>query len=121
MNEILTTGAAFLGALGGYEALKFGVNTILYRGSYKKKEEAEAGKAELANLNDFANEWKALYEQSEAKLAIKEAKNEALLLEKSDYLSQLMKAGLENQRLLFFRCDRLDCGTRAVSELPEKP
>jgi hypothetical protein len=121
MNEVLTNAAAFLGALGGYEALKFGVNTWLYRGSYKKKEEAEAGKAELDNLNDFAAEWKSLYERSEAKLLEKELKNEALLLEKSDYLSQLMKAGLENQRLLFFRCDRLDCGTRAVSELPEKP
>lgn len=118
MNEALTTGAAFLAALGGYEALKFGVNTWLYRGSYKKKEEAEASKAELNNLNDFANEWKELYNRSEAKLLEKDTKIDTLLLEKSEYLSQLMKAGLENQRLLFFRCDRLDCNTRAVSELP---
>lgn len=112
MSEIWANLATVAAALGGYEGLKYVVNTVMYKKSYLKKEEAEADKAEINNLNDFAAEWKALYEQSEAKKSLLETKVETLILEKEGYLNKILDAGLENQRLLFFRCNRLECTER---------
>lgn len=91
----------------------------LVKDSKKRKEQAEARKAEADNITSYATEWKELYEKKETKVVELEAKIEKLYDEKNEdrkRIRELMEKNqileLKNQSLEIMKCKRRGCKDR---------
>lgn len=99
------------------------LGVFLFYDIRKRKEEAQARKAEAENITTYAEEWKELYEKKEAKVHEQDAKIDQLYAEKNEdrkRMRELMEKNtalsLENQKLKSQfetkRCDVRGCVKR---------
>lgn len=91
----------------------------LVKDSKKRKEQAEARKAEADSITSYATEWKELYEKKETRVVELEAKIEKLYNEKNEdrkRIRELMEKNqileLKNQSLEIMKCKRRGCKDR---------
>ena len=91
----------------------------MFYDSKKRREAAQAEKAEADNISQYAAEWKELYEKKEAKVHELDTKIDQLYLEKNedrgrirDLQSKNAKLELENQALNFKKCEVRGCKDR---------
>lgn len=88
------------------------IGVFMFYNSKKRKEEAQATMAETDNINQYAAEWKELYEKKEAKVIemgdtinrLYREKNEDRLRIREG-MEEITRLKLENQRLNFLKCD----------------
>lgn len=92
---------------------------FMFHDQKKRKEEANARKAEADNITSYAAEWKKNYEEEKATVARLDAKIDQLYLEKNDdrqRLWELMEKNtaleIEKLKLEAKRCDVKGCGKR---------
>ena len=85
---------------------------FLFYSSKKRKETAEAVKAEADNTSQYAAEWKELYEKKEAKEMELEETVSRLYSEKNEdrlrireSMEEITRLKMENQRLDFLKCN----------------
>lgn len=92
---------------------------IFFYSIRKRKEEAEARKAETDNITSYAAEWKELYEKKEAKVHELDAKIDKLYLEKEEdrkhmreIMEQNQEYALKNKELEILKCKKRGCQDR---------
>lgn len=95
------------------------LGAFMFYDSKKRREAAQAEKAEADNITQYAAEWKELYEKKEAKVSELNAKIDQLYIEKNedrerirDLQSRNVKLELENQALNFKKCEVRGCKDR---------
>lgn len=95
------------------------IGVFMFYDSKKRREAAQAEKAEADNISQYATEWKELYEKKEAKVHELDTKIDQLYLEKNedrerirDLQSKNAKLELENQALNFKKCEVRGCKDR---------
>ena len=71
----------------------------LVKDSKKRKEQAEARKAEADSITSYATEWKELYEKKETRVVELEAKIEKLYNEKNEDRKRIRELMEKNQIL----------------------
>ena len=87
--------------------------------SKRRKEAAEASKAESENITQYAAQWKVLYEEKEEVVKELNAKIDQLYLEKREdrtemngLISKNQELSLKVQSLEFYRCEVRGCTNR---------
>lgn len=95
------------------------LGAFMFYDSKKRREAAQAEKAEADNISQYATEWKELYEKKEAKVHELDTKIDQLYIEKNedrerirDLQSKNAKLELENQALNFKKCEVRGCKDR---------
>lgn len=95
------------------------IGVFMFYDSKKRREAAQAEKAEADNISQYAAEWKELYEKKEVKVHELDAKIDQLYLEKNedrerirDLQSKNARLELENQALTFKKCEVRGCKDR---------
>lgn len=95
------------------------IGAFQFYDSKKRREAAQAEKAEADNISQYAAEWKELYEKKETKVHELDTKIDQLYLEKNedrerirDLQSKNAKLELENQALNFKKCEVRGCKDR---------
>lgn len=95
------------------------IGVFMFYDSKKRREAAQAEKAEADNISQYAAEWKELYEKKEVKVYELDAKIDQLYLEKNedrerirDLQSKNARLELENQALTFKKCEVRGCKDR---------
>lgn len=92
------------------------IGIFLFYDSKKRKEKAEADKAETDNINSYAEEWKALYEKKEDKVKELETKID-ILYDKAEQDRLIIRElrekvfQLELEKSKFY-CDKPKCPNR---------
>lgn len=105
---------------GIFDSLDVPLLTFLFFYSIRKrKEEAEARKAETDNITSYAEEWKELYEKKEAKVHELDAKIDKLYMEKEEdrkhmreVMEQNQEYALKNKELEILKCKKRGCSER---------
>lgn len=95
------------------------LGAFMFYDSKKRREAAQAEKAEADNISQYATEWKELYEKKEAKVHELDTKIDQLYVEKNedrerirDLQAKNAKLELENQALNFKKCEVRGCKDR---------
>lgn len=95
------------------------LGAFMFYDSKKRREAAQAEKAEADNISLYAAEWKELYEKKEAKVHELDTKIDQLYVEKNedrerirDLQAKNAKLELENQALNFKKCEVRGCKDR---------
>ena len=95
------------------------LGAFMFYDSKKRREAAQAEKAEADNISQYAAEWKELYEKKEVKVHELDTKIDQLYIEKNedrerirDLQSKNAKLELENQALNFKKCEVRGCKDR---------
>lgn len=101
-----------LGALGGFEAIKYLLNFCIHRNTEKRKEKASAAGMEIANFHE-------VIENSEKRLRERDAKVDAIYKEFRtsqerclELMSELNKALIEVEVLKVQKCEKRGCPDR---------
>lgn len=95
------------------------LGAFMFYDSKKRREAAQAEKAEADNISQYAAEWKELYEKKEVKVHELDTKIDQLYVEKNedrerirDLQAKNTKLELENQALIFKKCEVRGCKDR---------
>lgn len=95
------------------------LGAFMFYDSKKRREAAQAEKAEADNISQYAAEWKELYEKKEVKVHELDTKIDQLYVEKNedrerirDLQAKNAKLELENQALNFKKCEVRGCKDR---------
>lgn len=95
------------------------LGVLLFYDARKRKEYAEARKAEMDNLTGYATEWKELYEQRDRRVCELNQKIDQLYTEKNDDRQRIRELQekvsaltQENQVLRFKECQVRGCKDR---------
>lgn len=95
------------------------LGAFMFYDSKKRREAAQAEKAEADNISQYAAEWKELYGEKEAKVHELDTKIDQLYVEKNedrerirDLQAKNAKLELENQALNFKKCEVRGCKDR---------
>lgn len=95
------------------------LGAFMFYDSKKRREAAQAEKAEADNISQYAAEWKELYEKKEVKVHELDTKIDQLYVEKNedrerirDLQAKNARLELENQALNFKKCEVRGCKDR---------
>ena len=116
---MMDTVLAIVGALGGWEAIKWVLNTFLYRKTNARKEDASADAAEIQNLLNVIGSLTTQLESSEKRTRERDAKVDYVYgelrkeqHEKLELIREKHEIELKTKEAEVRRCDVRGCGNR---------
>lgn len=119
MGVELETVITIVGALGGFEAVKWGVNAWRNRKTDARKEDASADGMEIQNLLSVISHLSAQLDKSDSRMASRDGKvdflyseNNKLRAENLGLIKRIHELELQLKEMEVRRCDVRGCASR---------